>query len=269
DDFLQIDAPVNRGNSGGPTFDLHGRVVGVNTAIYSPSGGSVGIGFAIPSTVAGDVVQALRDKGFVSRGYIGVQIQNVTPAIQESLKLPNATGALVAEVQPNTPAARAGLEAGDVIVAVNGDKVEAPRDLSRRIAALGPKATADLRYLRNGREQTTKVTLESLPDQRADAARDTRGGDDEGDRGTRLGLRLAPGDNGVAVAEVEPDSPAARQGLQSGDTILEVAGRAVKRPAEVADAVRAARQENRKNVLLRVRSGQGTRFVALPTGGAS
>ena len=272
DDFLQIDAPVNRGNSGGPAFDLFGRVVGVNTAIYSPSGGSVGIGFAIPASTAREVVQSLRDKGYVARGYIGVQIQAITPEIAESLRLPNNRGALVADAQPNTPAARAGLKAGDVIVSVNGDRIEAPRELSRKIAALGPKASVDLKYLRDGREQSASVTLDALPDQAADASRSPRRGEmdeDEGDRGSRLGLRLAPGQNGVAVAEVEPNSPAARQGLRPGDTIVEIGGRQVSRPAEVASAVREARRDQRKSVLMRVRTGDATRYVALPTAGAS
>ncbi len=273
DDFLQIDAPVNRGNSGGPTFDLHGHVVGVNTAIYSPSGGSVGIGFAIPASVARDVIAALKDHGKVERGYIGVQIQSITPEIAESLNLKNNKGALVADTQPDTPAAKAGLKSGDVIVAVNGDRIDTARDLSRKIAALGPEKIVNLTYLRNGREASAAVTLGALPEQTASARggrdRDRFGSDDSDRSGPRLGLRLAPGNGGVRVVEVEPDSPAANQGLREGDVILEVAGKAVSRPADVADAVRSARQGDRKTVLLRVKSGEGTRFVALPTNRAS
>ncbi|MDB5569052.1 MAG: htrA [Hyphomicrobiales bacterium] len=275
DDFLQIDAPVNRGNSGGPTFDLHGRVVGVNTAIYSPSGGSVGIGFAIPANVARDVIVALKDHGKVERGYIGVQIQAITPEIADSLQLKSNKGALVADTQPDTPAAKAGVKSGDVIVAVNGERIDTARDLSRKIAALGPQKNVELTYLRNGREATATVTLGALPEQSANARggrdrdRDRFGSDDADRSGPRLGLRLAPGSGGVRVMAVEPDSPAAAQGLREGDVILEVAGKPVSRPADVADAVRTARQGDRKTVLMRVKSGEGTRFVAMPTNRAS
>ncbi len=267
DDFIQIDAPVNRGNSGGPTFDIQGRVVGVNTAIYSPSGGSVGIGFAIPANVARDVIAQLRDNGSVSRGYIGVQIQGITPEIAESMGLRNSKGALVAEAQANTPAAKAGLRSGDVIVSVDGAGVESPRELSRRIAGLGPKRQTQIGFLREGREQTVSVQLEALPERAADA----RTGSSDSDRGAqqgegaRLGLRLAPGADGVQVAEVEPGSPAARTGLREGDVILDVAGKAVKSPGDVADAVRTARSDKRKTLLMRVRSSEGVRFVAVPT----
>lgn len=264
DDFLQIDAPVNRGNSGGPTFDLNGRVVGVNTAIYSPSGGSVGIGFAIPSTVARDVISALRENGKVSRGYIGVQIQAITPELAESMNLRNNKGALVAETQKGTPAEKAGLESGDVIVAVNGDTIETPRELSRKIAALGPRKTVELTYRRDGRERTVSVTLQQLPDEMADARSGGGDNDRNGDE-PRLGLRLAPGDDGVEVAEVEPGSPAARRGVRQGDVIVEVAGKSVSKPSEVAQAVREARKSDKKMILMRVRTGQSTRFLALPT----
>ena len=268
DDFLQIDAPVNRGNSGGPTFDIHGRVVGVNTAIYSPSGGSVGIGFAIPASVARDVIDQLRENGSVSRGYIGVQIQAITPEIADSLGLRNNRGALVADTQPNTPAAKAGLRSGDVIVSVDGQGVESPRELSRRIAALGPRRQTQIGFLREGREQTVTVQLEALPERAADA-RSGRGGRDapaaQPNDGSRLGLRLAPGSDGVEVAEVEPGSPASRIGLREGDVILDVGGKAVKRPADVAEAVRAARSDKRRTILMRVRSAEGVRFVAMPT----
>jgi serine protease Do len=266
DDFIQIDAPVNRGNSGGPTFDVNGRVVGVNTAIYSPSGGSVGIGFAIPATVARDVIEQLRETGTVSRGYIGVQIQAITPEIAESMGLRSNKGALIAETQANTPAAKAGLRSGDVIVSVDGRRVETPRELSRRIAALGPKRQTQVGFIRDGREQTVSVQLEALPERAADARSgsenrpDTRPSD-----GQRLGLRLSAGADGVAIAEVEPGSPAARTGLREGDVILDVAGKAVKQPADVADAVRSARSDNRRTVLMRVRSAEGVRFVAVPT----
>ncbi len=266
DDYLQIDAPVNRGNSGGPTFDASGQVVGVNTAIYSPSGGSVGIGFAIPSEVAKDVIAALKDKGTVARGYIGVQIQPVTQDIADSLGLKEARGALVAEAR-NGPAAEAGVQSGDVIVAVNGDRIDTPRDLARKIAALGPDRTVKLTYLRGGAEKTADVKLGKLPvgkqaraEPRADEGRPLAG----------LGLELAPaaavpgaGKTGAVVADIDPDGVAAAKGLRAGDVIVEAGGKPVSGPSDVADALRAARQEGARAVLLRVKSADGVRFVAI------
>jgi serine protease Do len=273
DDFLQIDAPVNRGNSGGPTFDTQGNVVGVNTAIYSPSGGSVGIGFAIPAEVAKDVVASLKDKGTVARGWIGVQIQPVSAEIADSLNLKGTKGALVAETQSGSPAASAGLKSGDVIVGVNGDRIDGPRELARRIAALGPEKKVDLTYVRDGSERTANVRLGTLPAEKeaAVSAPETTG------RASlaNLGLSLAPASSvsgakeGVVVTEVDPDGVAAQKGLKSGDIILEAAGRPVSRPAEISSALDAAKKDGRKAVLLRVKSGDQTRFVALATNPAS
>ena len=275
DDFLQIDAPVNRGNSGGPTFDLYGNVAGVNTAIYSPSGGSVGIGFAIPATVAKNVIASLRENGSVSRGYLGVQIQPVTKDIAESLKLPNENGALVAEAQPGTPAANAGLKSGDVIVAVNGERITNPRELSRKVASLGPAKKADVTYSRDGAEKTVSVTLASQPNERQaslrEHGRNTPAPQDES-RGERYGMTLAPaasvaggGKEGVVVAEIEPNGTAARQGIRSGDIILEAGGKKVTTAADVSNAIAEARRSGSKAVMLRIKSGEGTRFVALVT----
>ncbi|MDH7796338.1 MULTISPECIES: Do family serine endopeptidase [unclassified Beijerinckia] len=277
DDFLQIDAPVNRGNSGGPTFDTSGRVVGVNTAIYSPSGGSVGIGFAIPSSTVKDVIAALRDKGVVARGYMGVQIQPVTPEIADSLGLKDTHGALVADTQNNTPAAKAGLKSGDVIISVDGESIDSPRELSRRIAGLGPEHKVNLAYLRGGKEMTTAVVLEALPDQRADARQGRSGDSGNTERlDQKFGLSLAPaseipgaGREGVVVAEVDPNGAGATLGLRAGDIILEAAGQPVTRPAQVSAALADAKKAGRKAVLLRVKSGDSTRFVALVTNPAS
>ncbi len=265
DDFLQIDAPVNRGNSGGPTFNANGDVVGVNTAIYSPSGGSVGIGFAIPSEVARDVIASLKDKGAVARGWIGVQIQPVTDEIADTMGLRSTKGALVAETQPNSPALAAGLRSGDVITAVNGDKIESPRELSRRIAAMGPEAKVELTYLREGAEKTTSLKLGALPGDKQAKVEPAALGDREAPL-EKFGLRLAPagkGEPGVVVAQVDPDGAAAQKGLRPGDVILEAAGQPVMRPTDVQKAMLDARKEGRKAVLLRVKSGEGTRFVAL------
>ena len=165
DDFLQIDAPVNKGNSGGPTFDIDGNVVGVNTAIYSPSGGSVGIAFAIPASTVNSVVKQLRDKGSVTRGWIGVQIQPVTKDIADSLGLKNTDGALVAEPSPNSPAVKAGIKSGDLIVAVNGERIANARELTRRIGSMSPGNSVKLTLLKGGSERTVNLTLGELPAQ--------------------------------------------------------------------------------------------------------
>ncbi len=275
DDFLQIDAPVNKGNSGGPTFDIDGNVVGVNTAIYSPSGGSVGIAFAIPATTVDSVVKQLRDKGSVTRGWIGVQIQPVTKDIADSMGLKNTDGALVAEPAENSPAAKAGIKAGDLIVAVNGERIANARELSRRIAQMGPGQSARLTILQRGAEKTVNVTLGELPTQ-AELSR--RGGEDRSGPAREeltLGLQLSPaasvagsGNEGVVVTRVLPDSPAGERGFKTGDVILEVAGKAVSNPADVRKALEDARKDNKRTVLMRVKSGEGTRFVALPAGRA-
>jgi serine protease Do len=267
DDFLQIDAPVNHGNSGGPTFDAEGEVVGVNTAIFSPSGGSVGIGFAIASDVVKNVVQQLKDNGSVTRGWIGVQIQNVTADLADDLGLKEQTGALVAAAQKDSPAAAAGVKSGDVITAVDGETVADPHDLARRIAALGPKKTVKLALIRNGSPMTIDVTLGTMPaDKTANA--ETRNSDDNGGSAlAKLGLTLRPahGQDGVIVAEVDPDGAAADKGLKQGDVILEVAGKSVNRPADVVDAIDAAKSGGKKSVLVRVKSNDGERYLTLPT----
>ena len=267
DDFLQIDAPVNHGNSGGPTFDAEGEVVGVNTAIFSPSGGSVGIGFAIASDVVKNVVQQLKDNGSVTRGWIGVQIQNVTADLADDLGLKDQTGALVAAAQKDSPAAAAGVKSGDVITAVDGETVADPHDLARRIAALGPKKTVKLGLIRNGSPMTIEVTLGTMPaDKTANA--EMRNSDDNGGSAlAKLGLTLrsAHGQDGVVVSEVDPDGAAADKGLKQGDVILEVAGKSVNRPADVVAAINSAKSGGKKSVLVRVKSNDGERYLTLPT----
>jgi serine protease Do len=272
DDYLQIDAAVNRGNSGGPTFNARGEVVGVNTAIYSPSGGSVGIGFAIPSEVAKDVIAALMDKGSVSRGYIGVQIQQVTPEIADSLGLKDTSGALVALAQPNTPAATAGIQSGDVITAVNGTKIDTPHELSRKIAALGPDASVNLSILRGGAEKTISVKLGKLPEEKQAKAETTQPEKPASTALAKYGFSLAPsseipgaGKDGAVVTDLDPDGPAAQKGLRSGDVILDAAGKPVTGPSDVVKALDNAKKEGRRAILLRVKSGENTHFLALST----
>jgi serine protease Do len=267
DDFLQIDAPVNHGNSGGPTFNAEGEVVGVNTAIFSPSGGSVGIGFAIASDVVKNVVQQLKETGSVTRGWIGVQIQTVTADLADDLGLKETTGALVAAAQKDSPAAAAGVKSGDVITAVDGETVADPHDLARRIAALGPKKTVKLSLIRNGSPMTIDVTLGTMPADKT-ASAETRNSDDAGGSAlAKLGLTLRPahGQDGVVVADVDPDGAAADKGLKQGDVILEVAGKSVSRPADVAQAIDAAKSDGKKSVLVRVKSNDGEHYLTLPT----
>jgi serine protease Do len=275
DDFIQIDAPVNKGNSGGPTFDVDGNVIGVNTAIYSPSGGNVGIAFAIPADTVKAVVAQLKDKGSVTRGWIGVQIQPVTAEIADSLGMKAQDGALVADPQANGPAAKAGIESGDVITSVNGVPVKDARDLAKKIGAQAPGEAVKLGVLRKGNEKAVTVTLGTIPndrDARADRGQ-RRGGDrDTPDSGVpQLGLSLAPagsvagaGGTGVIVTDVDSNGPAAERGFKTGDIILDVAGKQVANPADVRKALSDAKSDGKRTVLLRVKSGDATRFVALP-----
>ena len=271
DDFIQIDAPVNKGNSGGPTFDTDGNVIGVNTAIFSPSGGSVGIAFAIPADTVNTVVAQLKEHGSVTRGWIGVQIQPVTQDIADSLGLKKAEGALVAEPQANSPAQKAGIEAGDVITSVDGKEVKDARDLAKKIGAMAPKASVKLTVLHKGSEKAVTLTLGELPN-----TKEARANSEEGDSGTdvgKLGLTLAPaarvagaGGEGVVVTGVDSSSVAADHGFTTGDVILEIAGKSVSTPADVREVVASARTEGKRSVLIRVKKGENTRFVALPLG---
>ena len=273
DDFIQIDAPINKGNSGGPAFDTEGNVIGVNTAIYSPSGGSVGIAFAIPANTVKAVVAQLKEHGKVTRGWIGVQIQTVTPDIADSLGLKKAEGALVAEPQANSPAAQAGIKAGDVITQVDGNAVKDSRDLAKRIGSMAPGTKINLTLLHEGTEKSLSLTLGQLPNQK-EASNTPQ--EDNGAASAaigKLGLTLAPADrvqgagkHGVVVTGVDTSGVAAEHGFSTGDVILEVGGKEVSTPGDVRNAIGTARHEGRKNVLMRVKSGDNTRFVALPIG---
>jgi serine protease Do len=272
DDFLQIDAPVNKGNSGGPTFDADGNVIGVNTAIFSPTGGSVGIAFAIPADTVKTVVAQLKDKGVVTRGKIGVHIQPVTDEMTESLGLKKAEGALVAEAQADSPAAKAGIMAGDVIVAVDGRPVKNAHELARMIAPMAPHSTVKLAVVRKGKEQPIAVTVTEMANEQQAQAKPTEG--ERAEKG-HLGLSLAPaesvggaGSKGVVVTEVRPDAPGAERGVKVGDVILDVDGKAMSTPAEVKKALADARTANKRNVMMRIKSGNATRYVVLPSGTA-
>ncbi|MDB5565279.1 MAG: Peptidase Do, partial [Tardiphaga sp.] len=253
-----------------------GEVMGVNTAIYSPSGGSVGIAFSIPASTVKTVISQLRDKGTVSRGWIGVQIQPVTQDIADSLGMKKAEGALVAEPQPDGPAAKAGIESGDVITAVNGTPVKDARELARTIGGFAPGNSVKINVTHKGQDKVLNLTLGQLPNTvEAKADLDNNNGDrGNSSRGTdvpRLGLTLAPsgsvagaGKDGVVVTDVDPKSPAAERGFKEGDVILEVAGKNVSNPGDVREAIASARSDNKNSVLIRVRSGGSSRFVAVP-----
>jgi serine protease Do len=260
DEFIQIDASINHGNSGGPAFNTDGEVIGVNTAIYSPSGGSVGIGFAIPAAVTQDVIASLKDKGTVTRGWLGVQIQPVTADIADTLGLKEAKGAIIADVTDNSPAQKAGLRTGDTILKLNGEVVADSRDLARKVARLAPQQQADVEIMRGGKTEMVKVEIGNMPADPQMAA--TGQGELDRDSTGRLGLRLSQAEDGagVRVVDVDPNGAAAKTGIRTGDIILEVSGKVVQSPAEVRDAVAAAAG---KKVLLLVKSGNSQRFVAV------
>src|SRR6516225_2393289 len=273
DDYVQIDAPINKGNSGGPAFDVDGDVIGVNTAIFSPSGGSVGIGFDIPADTAKMVVAQLKERGHVTRGWLGVQIQPVTAGIADSLGLKKAAGAMVDEPQSGSPAAKAGIESGDVITAVNGTQVKDARDLARTIGMMAPDTSAKLDIIRKGEPRNITVTLAQVPNEQQaradnDSAQPTGGV-------PHLGLQLAPasevsgaGNQGVVVTAVEPDGPAAEQGFQTGNVILEVGGKPVANAGDMRKALSEAKSQGKHQILMRVKMGDATRFVAMPLGDA-
>jgi serine protease Do len=269
DDYVQIDAPINKGNSGGPAFDMNGNVIGVNTAIYSPSGGSVGIGFDIPAATAKLVVAQLKDKGYITRGWLGVQVQPVTADIANSLGMKQARGAMVDNPQDGSPAAKAGIEAGDVITAVNGNAVKDSRDLARTISVMTPGSSVKLDVLHNGESKPITLTLGELPDNHQANAGEIRPSAAAGT--PHLGLSLAParevegaGQKGVVVMGVDPEGPAAQHGLQTGDVILNVGGKAVADVGDVRSALMEARAGGKHSVLMQVKTADATKFVAVP-----
>jgi serine protease Do len=269
DDFIQIDAPINKGNSGGPAFDMNGNVIGVNTAIYSPSGGSVGIGFDIPASTAKLVIAQLKDKGTVTRGWLGVQVQPVSAEIADSLGLKEARGAIVDNPQDGSPAAKAGIEAGDVITAVNGTAIKDSRDLARTIATLAPGTSVKLDVVHKGDSKTVTLALGQLPNERQ--AKADEGKAQPGNGTPRLGLSLAPagdvqgaGQKGVVVTEVDPQGPAAQRGIQTGDVILNVGGKPVANVGDVRSELAQAKSSGKNSVLLQVKNADATRFVAVP-----
>jgi len=280
DDYLQTDAAINKGNSGGPLFNMNGEVIGVNTAIISPTGGSIGIGFAVPSDTVSKVIAQLKQYGEVRRGWLGVKIQTVTGDIAETLGLPENTGALVAAVTPDSPASKAGLAAGDVILKFDGKDVTSMRGLPKMVAQAAVGQAVDIELLRKGQKQNTQVTvgrLEEDDDNASDLKTDT-GKDDDPKGSAIIGLQLSPLNDdlrkkydlddkikGVVVEAVDPQSPAASKGLKVGDVIVEAAQDSVSEPDDVVKSIEKVKKAGRKAVLLRVENGKGDlRFVAVP-----
>jgi len=275
--FIQIDAPINRGNSGGPTFDLRGQVIGMNSMIFSPSGGSVGIGFAIPASLIHDVVAQLKTKGHVTRGYLGVNIQSVTPEIAASLGIKDTKGALVATVVPGGPAAKAGFEQGDIVTAIDGQPVDDFTDLTRKVASVPTGQSATFSVMRAGKPVTLKAQIGVRPDEKL-ASNDGNDNNFAPASANAAGLGLSSltpetkrafnvGDSvssGAVITKVDPDSDAADKGLQPGDVVLRIGSRPVKTPADFQAGVAEAKKGGRSSVLLLVRRSQGgTAFVAI------
>ena len=272
DDFLQIDAPINAGNSGGPLFDLSGRVVGINTAIYSPNGGNVGIGFAIPSEMAKPVIAQLRASGHVERGWLGVSVQGLDENLAEGFGLDEARGALVASVVNGSPADEAGLEPGDVILGFEGEPVNSPKALARRVASADPAGAVELEVWRQGNTRSVNVELRAAP-VAAELPGKTKGVNpterrlglalSELSKDARQALGVAEGITGALVSAVEPGSAADLKGLRPGDVVTMVGQRAVNGPEEVGNAIDAAVEVGREKIVLQVLRGGDRSFVAL------
>lgn len=278
DDFLQTDASINRGNSGGPMFDMNGKVIGINTAIFSPTGGSVGIGFAIPSALAEPVISQIIKYGRTRRGWLGVRIQGVTEEIAESLELKSESGALVASVTPDGPAEKAGLKAGDVILEFNGEKVDAMRSLPRIVAETEIESTATVVYWRDGKERKTKVTIGELEKAEENGLLSSESPVEVTDatkvESVGLSLKTLNDQNaeefgipastkGVLVVDVEPSSEAAAKGIIPGDVIVEINQKPVRSPEEAKEIIEKAEKTSRRSVLLLISREGDVRFTAL------
>lgn len=279
DDFIQTDAPINRGNSGGPLFDMDGKVIGINTAIYSPSGGSVGIGFSIPSNEAIGIINQLRKNGKVTRGWIGVRVQDVTQEIADSLNLKPARGALVAGTEPKGPASKADLKTGDVIQALDGKPIEG-RSLPRLIAQMPAGTKAELTVWRHGKIIQTSVVIGTLPEatpKKTETPESKSADDGKSLNLNALGLSVSPitpdaqekygiasGQKGIVVSKVTDDGPASERGLHPGDVIVEVQQERVLSPEDFRKKIDAARKAGRHTVLMLLQDQDGTRWVPLP-----
>lgn len=273
DDFLQIDAPINRGNSGGPLFDTHGDVIGINTAIFSPSGGNIGIGFAIPSSLAKPIIAQLSDRGEVERGWLGVTIQAITPEIAESIGLPEAEGALVASVVPDSPAAKAGIRTGDVIRRFDGQIITRVKSLPRLVAASKPGSKADVEVWREGGSEFIEFTISKRPSEEVLASKPMGESVTPGPLGLSVAtitpqLRdqygLSDDAKGVLVVDIDPNGPAGSAGLRPGDIVLMAGQVKVASPEDVAKQVDKALSDKRSTVLLLINRSGDQHFVTVP-----
>ncbi len=275
DDFIQTDAAINRGNSGGPLFNMNGEVIGINTAIYSPSGGSIGIGFSIPSNMAKNVVAQLKDFGHTRRGWLGVRIQQVTPDIAESLGLHDSNGAMVAGVNDGGPADAAKIHNGDIILKFNNQDVKEMRNLPRIVAETPIGQEVPVTVWRDGRETTVQTKVGEMPDEQQVAAADNKPTPASPTDIAGLGLQVAPLDQeardkyqigatqkGVLVTDA--NGAAAERGVKPGDVIVEVQQQAVNSPTEVQARIDGVRKQNRKSVLMLIQGQDGRRWVPLP-----
>jgi serine protease Do len=282
DDFIQTDASINRGNSGGPLFNMDGQVIGMNTAIYSPSGGSIGIGFSIPANLVKAVVTQLKDFGHPRRGWLGVRIQQVTPDIAESLGLHDASGAMVAGVNDGGPADKAKIHNGDIILKFNGQDVKEMRSLPRIVADSEVGKSVPVLLWRDGKQVTVQATLDEKPDDAkvVAAATPTDKPTQKTTEISGLGVKLAPitqemkdkfslgtDQKGVVITDVAPNSPAAERGLKAGDVIVEVQQGEVASPSDVQQKVDSVRKENRKSVLMLIQRQDGLQWVPLSLSG--
>lgn len=266
-DFLQIDAAVNRGNSGGPAFNLEGEVVGVNTAIFSPNGGNVGIAFAIPASTVEAIIEDLKDDGAVTRGFLGVSIQDVSKDIADSVGLPTARGALVTQPSEDGPAGKAGIESGDVIVEIDGAPIDNALDLSRTIARKSPGETVAVTVWRDGRSQQIDVVLETLNEEAVQPTPPAPIEEDEMTPSeTSVGLMLVPNadGDGVLIQDVDPESVAATKGFAVGDTILEVDNKPVNSVSDFEDAIDGVAASGRQTALIKTSRNGNIRFIGLP-----
>ncbi|WP_299346420.1 Do family serine endopeptidase [uncultured Maritalea sp.] len=268
DDFIQIDAAVNRGNSGGPAFDTTGKVVGVNTAIFSPSGGNVGIAFAIPASVVKQVVFDLMDDGNVTRGYLGVSIQDVSDDIAESVGLDKTTGALVTEPRPDSPAQKAGIQSGDIILRVNGEKIEGARDLARIIGQYSPESEVELVLWRDGAREKVSVKLATLTDEQAlvEAAPEVDPIDPTAPHESSTGLVLMPNEegDGLVVTDILQESIAMEKGFVPGDVILLANSKPVNTIADFEKAIDEVKAAGRSTMLVKASRDGNSRYVGLP-----
>ena len=268
DDYLQIDAAVNRGNSGGPTFNMNGRVIGVNTAIYSPSGGSVGIAFSIPASTAKWVVDQLKEHGRVERSWLGVRVQAVDKSIADGLGMKAPKGVLIAQAETGSPAAKAGLKPGDVIVSVNGAEVQNPRELARKVATVAVDTTVKLDIVRDGSRQTVEATLARM---KTESSQHLASGEPTVDQPGKLGMTVAPagevngaGEQGLAILQVDPQGKAAEVGLAAGDVIIRAGEQQLGNVGDLNDAMASASAKGKSAVLVLVRRGEAQRYVAVP-----